>query len=307
MSLVARVLNWLLRRFERRHLLHATPAQLRRGFETKSRLFAHMPRGSEVKTLTLTDGTARVPSLCITAPGADARHTLLYFHGGAYVFGSPNTHRGMLGQLSRLSGAQAILPDYRMAPEHPFPAALEDALIAWRVLLDSGIAPERMVMGGDSAGGGLVLALLGELIRTGAPLPAGVFAFSPLTDLTFSGDSYRHNDDREVMLPGERATELAALFLAGHDPEDARASPLFADFTGAPPVYLTVGDTEILLDDTRRIAARMRAQGVDVSEEIGRDLPHVWPMMHIVLPEARATLREVAGWIRRRPGWPVEN
>jgi acetyl esterase/lipase len=134
-----------------------------------------------------------------------------------------------------------------------------------------------------------------------------VFAFSPLTDMTFSGASFQVNANADVILPAERAAEMAEMYLDGHDPFDALVSPLFADFTGAPPIWLTAGDTEILLDDTRRLAANMQKQGVDVQMQIERDLPHVWPIFHHILPEARATLDGVAGWIKRRAGWANES
>jgi acetyl esterase/lipase len=226
---------------------------------------------------------------------------VLYFHGGGYVFGSPRTHAAMLARLARHGGLRAVLPEYRLAPEAPFPAAVEDARTAWAALLARGTAPGRVVIGGDSAGGGLALALLGDLLERGAPLPAGVFAFSPLTDLGFSGASFAANAAAEVLLPAARAAEMAALYLQGADPLDPMASPLFADFTGAPPVLLMAGDTEILLDDTRRMADRMRRQGVAVCEQIARDLPHVWPLFWRYLPEGDAALRTVAAWIRRLP------
>ena len=142
------------------------------------------------------------------------------------------------------------------------------------------------------------LALLAEILRHGLRRPRGVFCFSPLTDMTFSGDSMASNADAEVMLPVARAGELARMYLRESDPRDPRVSPLFAGFRGAPPVWIAAGDTEILLDDTRRMAARLRADGVRVTEVIARDLPHVWPIFGPLLPEACRTLEEVAGWIR---------
>ncbi|MCZ7676324.1 MAG: alpha/beta hydrolase [Roseovarius sp.] len=223
---------------------------------------------------------------------------LLYFHGGGYVFGSSDTHRAMLGRLSQLAQLPACLPDYRLAPEHPFPAAVGDALAVCAALAGR---PGGIVLGGDSAGGGLALAVLAEVLRRGLAPPAGVFAFSPLTDMTFSGDSLRANERADPVLPAARAHETAAMYLQGAAADDPRASPLFADFTGAPPVWLAVSDTEILLDDTRRMAANLRDQGVAVTVTQASGLPHVWPFFQGWLPEATATLRQLGGWISALP------
>lgn len=292
MSVLRPVLNAWLRWREKPYLARVTePEELRRGFELRARVYFHAPRGTEKRRLTV----GGRPGLEVRAGGESP--VVLWFHGGAYVFGSPATHAAMLARLCRETGGRAILPDYRKAPEHPFPAALEDAEAAWRDLLAGGADPAQIIVGGDSAGGGLALALLGVLLAKGGPLPAGLVAFSPVTDLTWSGESVRRNVAADVLLPAERAQEMAARYLGTADPRDPRASPLYADFTGAPPVYLTAGDTEILLDDTTRMAERLRAQGVAVTVEDARDLPHVWPIFHNALPEARATLRRVARWI----------
>lgn len=294
MSLLRASLNAWLRLVEKRRLARETdPDALRRSFERNARLFFHAPQGTAFARETV----AGVPVQWVTARGVarQAGPLLLYFHGGGYVFGSSDTHRAMLAWLSAEAGLPACLPDYRLAPEHPFPAAIEDGLAVWRAVA---ARPGGVIVGGDSAGGGLALALLGESLRQGLPEPAGVFAFSPHTDFTFSGASLRENAEADVMLPAERTRELAHLYLRDSGADDPRASPLCADFTGAPPVWLTASDTEILLDDTRRMAARLRAQGVAVTAVIEHDLPHVWPFFHNMLPEARATLRDLAAWLR---------
>lgn len=290
------VLNRFLRWFEKRHLARVRdPAEIRAGFETKARFWFRPPRGSTFRRTEL----GGVPVLWAQAGPGD-RGVLLYLHGGGYVFGSPDTHRAMLARLSQLTEMRACLPAYRLAPEHAFPAALDDALAVYDGLLADGFTAERIVLGGDSAGGGLALALLGDLVAQAQPLPGGVFAFSPFTDMTFSGDSFRCNAKADALLPAGRAKEMTDMYLQGHDPRDPRASPLFADLTGAPPVRLDVGDTEILRDDTIRMAARLRAQGVEVELEIAHDLPHVWPLFQRLLPEADATLTDLAKWIRRQ-------
>jgi monoterpene epsilon-lactone hydrolase len=292
MSWLRRPLNLGLRVFEKPFLSRMTDVgRLRRGFALKSRILLPAPRGLSVTQEQFAQQGRVIPALHVDK-GRDP--VILYLHGGAYVFGSSRTQLGMVGRLTRYAGCAAVLPDYRRAPEHPFPSALEDALAVYRSLLQR---TPRIVIGGDSAGGGLALSLLGEIVRQGLPKPMGCFAFSPLTDLSFAGQSVLQNARCDVMLPATRAQDMAELYLQGADPLDPRASPLFADFGGAPPVFMTVGQEEILLDDTRRMAAHLCAQNVRVEVDLQPGLPHVWPFFHPVLPEARATLRQVAGWI----------
>lgn len=290
------VLNRLLRWVEKPALARADdPIALRRRFESRMRRWARPPSGSRLSRGDL----AGLPALRID-PARQAGGVILYLHGGAYILGSPDTHAALAANLVLRSGMRVWLPAYRLAPEHAFPAAFDDALTAYRALLDAGTAPDRIILGGDSAGGGLALALIGALPARSLPLPRAVFAFSPLADMSFSGKSFRGNARAEVMLPAERAADMARLYLQGHDPCDPRASPLFADLAAAPPVWLSVGDTEILLDDARRLERRLRAAGREVELHIGRDLPHAWPLFHGVLPEAGATLAQLAHWIRRQ-------
>ncbi|TDE39593.1 alpha/beta hydrolase fold domain-containing protein [Antarcticimicrobium sediminis] len=289
------VLNLILRLTEKRYLARVVdPDALRARFHRRARLFFPPPRGVQV--------TAVPGGLWLGGASAasGAGPVILYFHGGAFVFGAPETHKGLAARLAQLAGLPVLMPVYRLAPEHPFPAALEDARVAYETLLARGVAPGQIVLGGDSAGGGLALALLGDLCARGADRPAGCFAFSPLSDLTFSGASLQANVACDVMLPAERTQDMAQMYLQGADPRDSRASPLFAGFAGAGPVWLTVGRTEIMLDDTRRMAAHLRGQGVTVAEVIAGDLPHVWPFFWRYLPEGEATLRALAGWIRQR-------
>jgi acetyl esterase/lipase len=289
MSWQLRLLNRQLRWFEKPALARHDKDRLRRSFAFKSRLYFHAPFGSSFQCDTL-DG---VPVQWARARGARPAPVILYFHGGAYVFGTSTTHRAMLAKLSALTGLPACLPDYRLAPEHPFPAQITDALAAYRALR----AKQEVIIGGDSAGGGLALALLHEILAQGLAPPLGVFAFSPLADVTFSGASVIANDARDCVLSRGRVGEMLEMFLRGQDPRDPRASPLFGVFTGAPPVWMTVGDTEILRDDTLRMQAALVAQGVQSTLTVRPDHPHVWPIFHSILPEARSTLRDLAAWI----------
>ncbi|MEO3416844.1 alpha/beta hydrolase fold domain-containing protein [Roseovarius sp. CAU 1744] len=294
MSLRALLLNRWLKLTEKPHLKRASLEQVRRSFEAKARILFHAPRGTAFEDRILDHQGHMVPATGIG--GVSEGALILYFHGGGYGFGSPRTHRAMVAWLCRYAGLGAVLPRYRLAPEHPFPAAVEDALTAYRSVMNT---PGGVILGGDSAGGGLALALLGEITRLGLPQPRGCFCLSPLTDLSLSAQSVHDNRSAEVILPADRAAEMALVYLDGADKADPRASPLHAGFAGACPVWIAVGDTEILLDDTRRMAAQLKDQGVAVTCVIEHDLPHVWPIFRGLLPEADRTLRQLAGWIRR--------
>lgn len=295
MSWVLGPLNLWLKWTDKTYLSRVTSvARMRRSFEIKARLFFRAPSGARFRR----DTIAGVPVLHVTAGAAAEPPLILYFHGGAFVFGSPDTHRAMLALLAKQTGLNAILPNYRKAPEHPFPAAVDDALAVYRAVM---ARPGGVVVGGDSSGGGLALSLLAEVKRQGLTPPLGTFVLSPLTDMTFSGDSVIENAVAEAILPVERIGEASDWYLQGADPRDPRASPLFADFKGMTPVWIAVGDTEILLDDSRRMADRLQDQGVDVTLSVEHDYPHVWPLMHTFLPEGRRTLAEIAAWIRSLP------
>ena len=305
MSLRRRLLNGWLRAVEKPRLKRAkTPEPLRKALEVQSKLFFHAPRGTKKRWTEL----GGMPALEIDPPqGAAPARVILYFHGGGFTFGSPRTHAALVAQLAHRLAARAVLPQYRLAPEAPFPAAPDDALAAWSALIAEGIAPRDIVVGGDSAGGSLAFGLLSDLCSKGAALPGAVFGFSPLTDMTHSGQSFRENAESDVVLPAERALSMGQMFLAGQSAKNPRVSPIFGTFTGAPPVWITVGDTEILRDDAHSLAQVCESAGVDVTFIERHDLPHVWPFFHNILPEARETLDALAIWIRQRQGWQDEN
>ncbi len=308
MSLIAPLLNFGLRTIEKPALARAEePVPIRARFERSARLLFHAPLGTRMAWQTLPHSTSDAEVLEVTPKEQTSDVVIFYIHGGGFLFGSPQTHSALAAQLARRLGARAILPRYRRAPEHPFPAAFDDVRRAWDALIQSGMVPERIVLGGDSAGGALALSLLASLIAEKAALPGATFCFSPLTDLTFSGESMRTNAKSEAILPAARASEMAGMYLDGHPPDDPKVSPLFADFTDACPVYITVGNTEILLDDARRMVARLKENGVATTYVEQGDLPHVWQLFHNVLPEARASLDEVSDWIRAQLRSPVES
>jgi len=233
------------------------------------------------------------------AAGDAAARTILYLHGGGYYFCSPHTHRAITFGLAQRADADVFSVDYRLAPEHPFPAALDDALAAWRALLATGIAADRVVIAGDSAGGGLALAALVALRDAGGPLPAGAVLFSPWTDLASTGASMRDNDGRDPMFRGAVFARVAPMYLGDTPATHPLASPLYAPLHGLPPLFLRAGSTEVLLDDTRRVAARARDAGVAVDCAVWPDMPHIWPIYAPFMPEARRVLDEAAGFVRR--------
>lgn len=222
---------------------------------------------------------------------------VLYFHGGGYVAGSPYVYSGLLAWLSRLSRIEVCAPDYRLAPANPAPAAFDDCLAAWDHLMEQGFQPKDIVIGGDSAGGGLALAVLSVLCHRGT-LPAGCFVMSPCVDFTMSGESLISNQESDVILPAEQFPDLAENVLQGLDPKDPRISPFYAEFSGAPNVLMHYSETEILKSDALRMAERLRSFGASVAVNAHPDAPHVWHLLDGWIPEARTSLREIACFVQ---------
>jgi acetyl esterase/lipase len=229
--------------------------------------------------------------------GGAAAGTMLYLHGGGYVGGSTATHRPITAAFA-IRGLDVFVPDYRLAPENVFPAAVDDGLAAYKGLLDGGIAPAKLTIAGDSAGGGLALAILLAAKAEGVAMPACAILLSPWTDLAVTGETVRTNLDRDPMLSDSVLKDNAAFYLNGADPKNPLASPLYGDLAGLPPLMITAGDTEVLLDDSTRFAARAREQGVAVSLKLWEGMPHVWQLFQRVLPEARAAIEEAAGFAK---------
>lgn len=224
--------------------------------------------------------------------------TILYLHGGGYMFGTARNTGHVTARLAAQAGINAFSVDYRLCWQAPFPAALEDALAAYRAPLEMGRNPEMIALAGDSAGGGLVLAMLVAIGDAGLPLPAAGFASSAFTDLTVTGDSVREVDDPIVSRKGLKM--LADSYLNGADPKTPLASPLYADLSGLPPLLLQVGGREVLRDDTTRVADRACAAGVDVTLEVLDDLIHIWQYFGPDLPETRESEERAGRFIRSR-------
>ena len=233
------------------------------------------------------------------AAGVESVRVLLYLHGGAYQVGSPTTLRRMIALISAAAQVRVLSAGYRLAPEHPFPAAVDDALAAHRFLLHRGADPAAITIAGDSAGGGLALATLVALRDAGDPLPVAAVAMSPWTDLALTGGSLSTRAGADVMIQPDGMRESAATYLAGEDPRYPYASPLYADLHGLPPILIHVGDAEVILDSTR-FAAKARAAGVDVTLEVWDQMPHVWHAFAGLLPESGQAIERIGGWLQAR-------
>ena len=241
-----------------------------------------------------------VPAEWVAAPGVDPHRAVLYLHGGGYAIGSINTHRRLAYDISAASSARVLLIDYRLAPEHPFPAAVDDAAKAWRWLLQQGLTSDRLAIAGDSAGGGLTLATLVNLRDQKLGLPACAVAISPWVDLEGKGDSITTRATQDPMVQKAGLLWMAGLYLDGKDPRTPLAAPLYADLAGLPPVLVQVGTAETLLDDATRLAERLYRAGGDVRLSVWPDMLHVFPFFAPILSEGRDGCREIGHFIRDR-------
>lgn len=239
-----------------------------------------------------------VPAEWIAAPEAVEERVIYYLHGGGYMMGSINTHREMISRLSRATGARALAIDYRVAPENPFPAAVEDSTGAYRWLLSTGVDPARLVIAGESAGGGLTVATLVALRDAGDPLPTAAVCLSPWVDLECLGESMTTKAEVDPMTQREDILQLAKAYLGDADPRTPLAAPLYADLRGLPPLLIQVGTAEVLLDDATRLAERARSAGVDVALELWDDMFHMWHFFAAMLPEGQQAIDRIGEFIR---------
>ncbi len=241
-----------------------------------------------------------VPAEWITAPGADPGRNVLYLHGGGYMIGSIKTHRCLAGWISRAAQARVLIIDYRLAPENPCPAAVEDAVAAYRFMLDSGVNPSRTVVSGDSAGGGLAVAALLAIRDAKLPSPAAAVCLSPWVDMEGTGESMKTKAAVDPMVGSGNLGEMAAAYLGGQDPKTPLASPLYADLKGLPPMLIQVGTSEVLLDDSRRLAERARQSGVEVVYEPWENMIHVWQIFVPMLDEAKQAVARIGEYVRAK-------
>jgi len=239
-----------------------------------------------------------VPAEWITTPGVAAERVIYYLHGGGYALGSINTHREMVSRLSRAASARALIIDYRLAPENPFPAAVDDSTAAYRWLLSVGVDPARLVIAGESAGGGLTVATLVALRDAGESLPQAGICLSPWVDMEGLGESMITKADIDPIATRDGILMLAKAYLGDTDPRTPLAAPLYADLTGLPPLLIQVGTAEILFDDAMRLADTARAAGVDVTLEPWEDMIHMWHSFAAMLPEGQQAIDRIGRFIR---------
>ena len=267
--------------------------ELRHSQEASVKMLAKLPKSISLKK-------ARINELDVewlAHESAADEKVILYLHGGGYVSGTLGMYHQLCSTLSKISGARVLMPEYRLAPNYPFPAALEDALSVYDWLLREGISAENIFIAGDSAGGGLTLATTLALRDEGRPLPAGIICLSPWTDLTFSGPSHETNAEKSVILHPDNLHLWTEAYIAFADPRTPHISPAFADMANFPPMLIQVGSDEVLLDDARMVAERAKSAGVDMTLTIYKKMWHVWQTVAI-LPEAKRAFDEIGAFVK---------
>jgi acetyl esterase/lipase len=275
-----------------------TIEQMRAGAEQSMQALGVMPPG----VTTTETALAGREALQFDPDGGATDRVVLYFHGGAYIMNSVRTHAKLAAGIAKAVGSRVVSFDYRMAPEHPFPAAVEDGLAAYRALIDSGIAPSHIAIAGDSAGGGLTYATVVAAKAAGLPQPAATFTFSPWTDLAGTGDSMIAKAGVDLMVDHDVMTAVAAIYLCDASPDDPRASVHLADLTGTAPTYIQVGGDEVLLDNSTRLAVRAAHAGCEVRLDVFPEMQHVFQAGLGMLPESDDALARIGEWLRPRLG-----
>ncbi len=275
--------------------LAAPPPQARENFEA---MFAAFPIAEDVTFEPTTLGG--VPARWSMTPGALKERVLYYLHGGGYLLGSSLAYRSLFSELARAMGARGLAIDYRLAPENPFPAAVDDAVSGYRALLSQGIAPGSIAIAGDSAGGGLTVAMLVAARDAGLPMPAAAVAISPWADMECTGGSMFSKAANDPSLNREGLLAMGSLYLNGASPRTPLASPLHAKLTGLPPLLIQVGSLEVLLDDATRLAARAAEADVAVQLEVWPRMPHVWHGFAFALSEGRDAIAAAGAFVKAR-------
>ncbi|NVM28927.1 MAG: alpha/beta hydrolase [Candidatus Helarchaeota archaeon] len=284
-----------LRAFQAQASAEPSVEAIREGLETLAAM-SRIPKGVKRKKLEI-EG---MKALWLTLPDIAKKNAILYLHGGGYVAGGIGTHRELVGRIALASKAHALLIDYRLAPEHPFPAALEDAMTAYRWLVSKeGISPKNIVIAGDSAGGGLTLATLIKLRDEGDPLPVAAVFLSPWTDLANTGETVKTKAEIDPFVSPEGLEMMAEIYLGDADARNPLASPLYGNLQGLPPLLIQVGSAECLLDDAVRCAERAKSAGVDVTLEVWDDMIHVFQAFANMAPEGQKGIEKIGEFIQK--------
>jgi monoterpene epsilon-lactone hydrolase len=281
-------------------VLELLKSQPRNPDASVERMRAGMERTSERVARDVTCETLRIGDIAaewIIPPEAASDRVILYLHGGGYVMGSIATHRATVARIARASKARALAIEYRLAPEHQFPAAIDDSVAAYQWLLGQGYLPGKIVIAGDSAGGGLTLATLLSLRDKKLPMAAAGVAISPWADLEGTGESFKTRADRDPMVGSGNLGGMARHYIGKQDPKHPLASPIYADYHGVAPLLIQVGDAETLLDDSNRVAARAKADGVKVDLEVWDDMIHVWHAFAKILPEGQQAIDKIGKFV----------
>lgn len=276
------------------------PRDIQDSREILERALSRFPPASDVICQPVSAGG--VPAEWVSTPRADPSRAVLYCHGGAYTRGSAKAWRDLASRLARASESRVLVVDYRLAPEHQFPVAVEDAVRSYRWLVAQGVAPGRIVVAGDSSGGGLALALMLSLREAGEALPAGAALLSPWVDLECTGETMTTKAAVDPVAQREPLRARGRMYLGDADPRNPLASPLYGDLRGMPPLLVHVGSSEVLLDDSNRIVEKARAAGVDVTLEVWDDMVHEWQIFSAILPEGQQSLERIGRFVRERTG-----
>lgn len=265
--------------------------------QKSAKLMSFFPAASDVEFSRFMIGA--LPAAWVHAPGSKRDQVILFFHGGGYTAGSIETHQDLLGRISKSSGLDVLAIDYRLAPENPFPAALEDALAAYQFLLDQKITPDHIFVAGSSCGGALVLSLFFKLRDAKKTLPKAGICLCPWVDLAFTGSTLQTNEGKDLVHTA-RIQNAAKLYLQGHDSRDPYASPLYGDLKGLPPLLVQAGTREILLDEIKRLVQKAKDCGVSLDFQRFDGMIHTWQLYASKIPEGQQAIEKIGDFIRKR-------
>ncbi len=296
MSIRASLINFMLRRTMKKQISAMTDVvAFKEQMEKAGALGAKLPDDLKVESITV----GNVPCEWI---GPESDRAIMYLHGGGYVFGGLDSHREIAWRISEASGMRVLNVDYRLAPDNPFPAALEDATECYRWLNEQGYTGDKVAIAGDSAGGGLSLATMMNARSLGMPLPHTAVLLSPWCDLSLSGDSMTTNADADPMLPPSGLDAWVSAYLGDRDRRAPFASPLFGDMTGLPPMMIIVGSTEVLLSDSTRLAEKVKEAGGEALLDVWPNMPHVFPVFASRVPEGKVAITKIGDFLKQRAG-----